>query len=436
MKYVIIGGSAAAIRAVEAVRSVDQRSPIDLFTDEATPLFSRVLLPYYVAEELPKKLLNFRPLTFFEDYNVTSHLNVRISEIDPDSRTIITDSGKKFDYDRLLIATGGKPIIPPIPGVDKKGIYPLKTMKDAENIYNAAGKRAAVIGAGSIGVESCISLKRRGIDVTLVEQLGHVLPTVFDNYAASIIRKRIEDLGIKVITGEKAVRFHGNGAVSSMSTEQRDIDCDQVIISIGVTPNTELARSAGLEIGELGGIQVNDRMRTSAAGVFAAGDVVETNDIALDKKSINAIWPCAIEQGYIAGLNMAGKNVSYPGSLRMNSIGNFIGQPAVSIGMVNAPTETGGVEAGEAYQEVTRTSKDTYRKLVLKGKRIVGAILVGDTQKAGILGVLIKKQVDADEFVPLLLSHRLNFMELLPLIRRHSEKFIGPEYKELMDTGL
>lgn len=436
MRYVIIGGSAAAIRAVEAIRSVDRRSPIDLFSDEPTPLFSRVLLPYYVAEELPKKLLNFRPLTFFEDQEVTSHLGVRITAIDPESRTVTADNGQNFDYDRLLIATGGSPIIPPIPGVEKKGIFPLKTMQDAENIYGSKGKRAVVIGAGSIGVESCISLKRKGMDVTLVEQLGRVLPTVFDDRASAIIRKRMEDLGIKVNTGERAVQFQGNGAVSSMSTEQRDIDCDLVVLSIGVNPNVELARAAGLEIGELGGIAVNDRMRTSAAGIFAAGDVVETKDIALDKKSINAIWPCAVEQGYAAGLNMTGKKVLYPGSLRMNSIGNFIGQPAISIGMVSAPTETGGAEAGEAYQEVTRSSKDTYRKLILKGSRIVGATLVGDTQKAGILGVLIKKQIEVGEFVPLLMSHKLNFMEILPLIRRHSDKFSEPEYKELMDTGL
>ncbi|MFW6055654.1 MAG: NAD(P)/FAD-dependent oxidoreductase [Thermodesulfobacteriota bacterium] len=436
MKYVIIGGSAAAIRAIEAIRSVDQRSPIELFSDEDTPLFSRVLLPYYVAEELPKKLLNFRPLTFFQDHDVSSHLGVRVTEIDPDSRTITTDEGKSYDYDRLLLATGGKPIIPPIPGVDKKGIFPLKTMNDAEKIYSAEGKKAVVIGAGSIGVESCISLKRKGMEVTLVEQLGRVLPTVFDDQAAGIIRKRIEDLGINVRTGEKAVRFHGNGAVTSMSTEQRDIDCDLVILSIGVTPNVELARSGGLDIGDLGGIKVNERMRTSAAGIFAAGDVTETDDLALDKKSINAIWPCAVEQGYIAGLNMAGRKVRYPGSLRMNSIGNFIGQPAISIGMVNAPVETGGAEAGETYQEVFRSSKDTYRKLILKGERIVGAILVGDTQKAGIIQVLIKKQVEAGEFVPLLLSHRLNFMELLPLIRRHGDKFKETEFKELMDTGL
>ena len=436
MKYIIIGGSAAAIQAVEAVRSVDQRSSIELFSDEETPLFSRVLLPYYVAEELPKKLLNFRPITFFEDHEVTSHLGVRITEIDPDTRTITADNGQKHEYDRLLIATGGKPIIPPIEGVDKKGIFPLKTMQDADNIFNAQGKRAVVIGAGSIGVESCISLKRKGMDVTLVEQLGRVLPTVFDDQASSIIRKRIEDLGIKVRTGEKAVRFHGNGSVTSLSTSERDIECDLVVMSIGVTPNIELAESAGLEIGELGGITVNDRMRTSAAGIFAAGDVVETQDIALDKKSINAIWPCAVEQGKVAGLNMAGKKVLYPGSLRMNSIGNFIGQPAISIGMVNAPVEEGGVEAGEQYQEVVRSSKDTYRKLVLKGNRIVGATLVGDTQKAGIFTVLIKKQIDVDEFVPLLMSHKLNFVEILPLVRRYSDKFKEIEYKELMDTGL
>ena len=184
MRYIIIGGSAAAISAVETIRSVDRDSSIDLFSDEPTPLFSRVLLPYYIAEELSKPLLSFRSADFFEQNNVTPHLGIRVQQISADSKTIHTDSGDQYSFDKLLIATGGNPIIPPIEGIDKEGISPLKTMADAERIYHLKGKKAVVIGAGSVGVESCISLKRRGMAVTMLEQLEHVLPTVFDDEAA------------------------------------------------------------------------------------------------------------------------------------------------------------------------------------------------------------------------------------------------------------
>ena len=146
MRYVLVGGSAAAVSAVEAIRSVDKSSPIDLFSDEKTALFSRVLLPYYVAEELSKPLLNFRPADFFEENNVTAHIGSRVQAIDPESKTIAADDGSTYEYDKLLLATGGNAIIPKIPGVDKEGISPLKTMQDAENIYNFKGDRAVVIG--------------------------------------------------------------------------------------------------------------------------------------------------------------------------------------------------------------------------------------------------------------------------------------------------
>ena len=188
MRYVIIGGSAAAISAIEAIRSIDHESQIDLFSDEATPLFSRVLLPYYIAEELSKPLLNFRSTDFFEQTKVTPHLGVRVRRISIDAKTVQIQNGDAHPFDKLLLATGGNPIVPPIPGIEKEGISTLKTMADAERIYNLKGKKAVVIGAGSVGVESCISLKRRGMEVTLLEQLAHVLPPVFDEGAASIIR--------------------------------------------------------------------------------------------------------------------------------------------------------------------------------------------------------------------------------------------------------
>lgn len=435
MRYIIVGGSAAAISAVEAIRSVDQKSQIDLFSDEATPLFSRVLLPYYIAEELSKALLNFRSADFFEVNNVTPHLGVRVREIAAASKTIQTEDGNTHPFDRILIATGGKAIIPPIPGIDKQGVSTLKTMADAERIYNLSGTKAVVIGAGSVGVETSISLTRRGMKVSLLEQLGHVLPTVFDEEAAIIIRKRIEDLGVEVITGEKALKFTGNGRITSVVTDTRELECDLVVVAVGLRPDVELAQKAGAEIGSSGGVRVDSQMMTSLPDLYAAGDVAETYDIARDTGFVNAIWPCAFEQGHIAGLNMAGQKTEYAGSYRKNSIGNFIGIPAISMGVTHAAAcTTCGPE--DELREIQKRTKETYRKLILRNGRIIGAIFVGQTQKAGLISILLKKKVDVAEFIPLLMSSSLNFIDLLPLLRRNGEKFVEPEYKELMDTGL
>jgi len=435
MRYIIIGGSAAAISAIEAIRSIDHESPIDLFSDESTPLFSRVLLPYYIAEELSKPLLNFRSADFFEQTRVTPHLGVRVRKISIDSKTVQTKNGDAHPFDKLLLATGGNPIIPSIQGIDKEGISTLKTMADAERIYNLKGKKAVVIGAGSVGVESCISLKRRGMEVTLLEQLGHVLPTVFDEEAASIVRKRIENLGIKTITGEKALQFTGNGHVKSVVTDSREIESDIVVVAVGVRPAIELAQTTGIEIGSLGGIKVNGRMMTGAQDIYAAGDVTETYDITRDTNWINAIWPCAVEQGRIAGLNMAGRETPYEGSFRRNSIGNFIGVPAISMGLTQAET-CSSCEGGEAFQEIKRRTKDTYKKLILKNGRLVGTILVGQTQKAGLFYVLLKKKIDVSDYTSILMSRDLNFMSILPLIRKNADRFTETEYKEIMDTML
>ena len=435
MRYVVIGGSAAAISAVEAIRSIDSTSSIDLFSDEATPLFSRVLLPYYIAEELSKPLLNFRSADFFEQNKVTPHIGVRIQGVSVVSKTIRTEEGEQFPFDKLLLAIGGKPIIPPIPGIDKEGVSPLKTMADAERIYRLKGKKAVVIGAGSVGVETCISLRRRGMEVALIEQLGHILPTVFDEEAASIVTKRIEALGIRTFTGEKAVQFTGNGHVKSVVTDAREIECDIVVLAVGIKPATELAQKAGIEIGSLGGMKVDSQMMTNVPDIYAAGDVVETYDISRDTYWINAIWPCAVEQGRIAGLNMAGQKTLYEGSFRRNSIGNFISVPAISMGITHADACT-ECAVGDQFQEMKRRTKESYRKLILKNGRLVGAILVGQTLKAGIFSILLKRKINVSDTLAVLMNGTLNFIDLLPLIRRNADQFTEPEYNELMDTGL
>lgn len=435
MKYVIVGGSAAAISAVEAIRSVDPTSQIDLFSDEKTPLFSRVLLPYYVAKELSKPMLNFRSADYFDEKAVTPHVGIRIESIDSASKTVAADDGQTYGYDKLLLAVGGRAIVPKIPGVDKEGISPLKTMADAERVLNMKGKKAVVIGAGSIGVEASISLMRRGIQVTLMEQLGQVLPTVFDEEAAFIIQKVVENMGVKVITGERAVEFKGNGRVTAVATRSHEFDCDMVVLAVGVRPDITLAKAAGLDIGSMGGITTDQHMKTSDPHIYAAGDVCETYDIAKTAHFVNAIWPMAVEEGRVAGLNMAGNRAVFPGSIRMNSIGNFIGFPAMSMGATH-PDECSYVEEECHFEEIKHRTKNTYKKIILKNDCIVGAIFVGQTQKSGLITTLLRKQVNVAEFIPALMSPNLNFLDILPVLRRHGDIFTEPEFKEIMDTGL
>lgn len=431
----IIGGSAAAISAAEAIRSIDKESSIDLFSDEITPLFSRVLLPYYVAKHLSKPLLSFRSSDFFEENGITSHIGVRVEEIDPEKKVIRTQNGMTYAFDKLLLATGGNAIIPNIPGIEKQGISPLKTIADAERVLKFSGQRAVVIGAGSIGVESSISLLRRGFKVTLIEQLGQILPTVFDNEAAGMVQGAIEEMGVNTITGERVTEFMGNEQVTAVATRDLTIECDLVLLAVGIRPATELAEKAGIEIGSTGGIQTDEHMRTRAPDIYAAGDVCETFDIARDAPFVNAIWPMAFEEGRVAGLNMAGRPTLFQGSLRMNSIGNFVGFPAMSMGVTRAE-ECSYADEECRFEEITDRTKKTYRKIILKNGRIVGAIFVGNTQKSGIITTLMRKRVDVTDFVPFLMRRNLSFMDVLPVLRRYGDIFSEPEFKELMDTGL
>jgi NAD(P)H-nitrite reductase large subunit len=204
---------------------------------------------------------------------------------------------------------------------------------------------------------------------------------------------------------------------------------------VGVKPATELADHAGIELGAMGGVKVSERLMTSVRDIYAAGDVAETYDIARGRRFLNAIWPCAFEQGRVAGLNMGGRRTVYAGSYRRNSIGNFIGTPAISMGVTRADDHVERKD-GDEIAEIQRRTKETYRKLILRNGRVIGAILVGSTQKAGLFSMLLQRQVDVTEFVPTLMSNSLNYLDILPLIRRNADRFMEPEYKELMDTGV
>ena len=423
MRYMIIGGSAAGISTVEAIRSVDRTSSIELFSNEGTPFYSRVLLSYYVAGAITKEELHFRPLEFFMENRVTAHLGQRVQQILPDSKNIRTEDGREYPYDKLLIATGSSPKILDIPGKDKKGVIVMRYIEHAQEIVDRLDgiKTACILGGGLIGLRTGYALSLRGVKVKLVVKSGQVLSQMLDRDAAQMVEGTMREHGIDVRTGRDAVEIVGRESVEGILLDNGErITCQLVVIGKGVQPNVDCVSSTKVKVNE--GIVADETMRTTVPDIYVAGDVAETYDLSTEKMGINAIWPCAFEQGRVAGLNMAGRKAQYNGSFRMNSL-DFYGLPVISMGVTRPE--------GDGFEPFQRRTKETYRKLVLKDGRIVGAILVGQVQRAGVLTTLLKKKINVSDYVSFLMSDRLNFADLLPLIGKNKEKFTEVEYREL-----
>jgi NAD(P)H-nitrite reductase large subunit len=423
MRYIIIGGSAAGISTVEAIRSVDRTSPIELFSNEGTPFYSRVLLSYYVAGAITKEELHFRPLEFFMENRVTAHLGQKVKQVLPDSKNIRMEDGREYPYDKLLIATGSSPKILDIPGKDKKGVIVMRYIEHAQEIVDRLDgiKTACILGGGLIGLRTGYALSLRGVKVKLIVKSGQVLSQMLDRDAAQMVEGTMREHGIDVRTGRDAVEITGRDSVEGIILDNGErITCQLVVIGKGVQPNVDCVSSTKVKVNE--GIVADETMRTTVPDIYVAGDVAETYDLSTEKMGINAIWPCAFEQGRVAGLNMAGRKAQYNGSFRMNSL-DFYGLPVISMGVTQP--EGGG------FERFQRRAKETYRKLVLKEGRIVGAILVGQVQRAGVLTTLLKKKINVSDYVSFLVSDRLNFADLLPLIGKNKEKFTEVEYREL-----
>ena len=395
MKYVIIGNGIAAIGAIEGIRKVDAESEILVIGAEDSPAYGRPLISYLLAGKIGPDRLALRPQEFYEKSNVSLKLGTRVEAIDPKSKTVTTDKGESIKFENLLIATGGIPFTPPIPGLEGKSVYNFTNLAHAQTLISKAReiKRAVVIGGGLIGLKAGESLFDRGVDVTILELSPRILSLAFDENAASLAGSRLEEVGLHVRCGvsAKEIQRDKEGSLKGVHLTDGDfLQCDVVVIAIGVVPNYDLARDAGIEVDR--GIHVNDHMRTSADGVFAAGDVAQAKDLLFGDDRVIPIWTNAYNQGFCAGKNMAGADITFTGSLAMNSI-SFYGLPTISVGTVNPPEDDEAYEVAVSLDE----KKKSYRKLVFYEDRLVGYVLVGDIDMAGMYTAFVKFQMPVPE---------------------------------------
>ena len=394
MKYVIVGNGVASVGAIEGIRRVDSEGEITVISEENTPTYGRPLISYLLAGKIGPERMPLRPVTFYDKFKVKMMLGSKVTGIDPKAKTVTTSDGHDFPYDKLLLATGGVPFVPPLPGKDGPGVYSFTTLAHAETLLDVAKncKDVVVIGGGLIGLKAAESLHDRGVKASIVELAPRVLSAAFDDKAGSLVSKRLEEVGIAVHCSAQAtgITRGPDGAIKGVALKNGAfLPCQAVVIAIGVAPAASLAKDAGLSVDR--GVVVDEFLASSEPNVYAAGDVAQAKDLILDENRVAPIWPNAFNQGFYAGKNMAGANSPYAGGLAMNAIA-FYGLPTVSVGQVNPAPGEAGVEVFDSLDE----ERGTYRKLVFKDDRLIGYVLLGDIDVAGLYTGFIRFKFPLD----------------------------------------
>jgi len=363
--YVVIGNGVAGTTAAENIRNQDQEGKITILTDEDLPFYYRVRLPEYVSGDVTEQDLIAKKDQWYQEQNIDLKVETRVSGADPEERVVITENNEKLPYDALLIATGSHSFIPPIKGSDKKGVCALRSIKDAREISSRAKdiEEVILIGGGLLGLEAGNALRKLVKKVMVVEFFPRLLPRQLDMDGAKRLQGMMEGMGFSFRLGAKTQEISGDEEAGGVMLEGGEaISSKLVVISAGVRPNMELAEPLGLDHDK--GIKVDEYLRTNKPDIYAAGDV------AAFKGMPYGIWPAAMEQGKIAGINMAGGDMIYKGTTMSTSL------KVVGIDLASA----GNIDAENEFESKVVTDDKIYKKIVIENNKIIGCIMLGDTK--------------------------------------------------------
>lgn len=377
MHYVIIGNSTAAIGCIEGIRSVDENGPITVISDEPYPAYSRPLISYLLYGSTTEEKMRTRPADFYETQKVKTMLGKKAVHVDSQHKTVTLDSGESISFDKLLIATGSRPFIPPMEGlehVEKK--FTFLKLDDAKALQEnlRPESRVLIVGAGLIGLKCAEGIRDRVGSITVVDLADRILPSILDPTGSKMIQQHIEKHGISFLLGDSVAKFEKNRAHLKSG---KTVDFDLLVIAVGVRPNTQLAAEAGCQVGK--GIVIDEHSATSIPDIYAAGDCCECRDITSGQRRILAILPNAYLQGETAGVNMAGGEKSFANAVPMNAIG-FFGLHVLTAGSYDG-------------EEIVESGTGTYKKLIVRDNLLKGFILIGEIARAGIYTSLIREQI-------------------------------------------
>ena len=312
-KYLLIGGGLASGQAAKQLREADPRGRITLLGEEPHVPYDRPpLSKEFLRGEKPREALFFDPEPYFHDQGIELVLGVAVRRLDPAGRSAVLANGETITFEKALLATGGRPVRLKLPGGDLPGVHYLRTLDDSAAIAAEAspGKRAVLIGAGFIGMEVAASLTQRGVQVTVIEAEPHIWARFADATLAGFFQDYCAQKGVSFHTSEMVAEIRGGGRPSSVLTRSgKEIPCDFVCIGVGIVPNVELAREAGLPVDN--GVIVNEQLQSSHPDIYAAGDVANYFDPLFGKRRRVEHWGHAEYCGQLAGQNMAGARNTY-----------------------------------------------------------------------------------------------------------------------------
>jgi nitrite reductase (NADH) large subunit len=387
MRHLILGCGPAALSAAATLRAVDPAGSVTILSRETVKPYAKMALPYLLAGKIGEKDFFLTPPP-----GVELLLGEEALGIDPGRRKVATAAGKRFPYDRLLIATGGTPERPKIDGGNLPFVFTVRDLPDVTGIRERLPGRAGsavIAGAGPVGMEIGDALQGLGMAVTFIVASDRVFSTILDPPAAELVRRKLAEKGVEIRTGDAIVRIGEGGEVLLKSGEKRKSDI--VILGKGVVPCIPFLTGSGIVGGR--GVQVDGRQETNCPGVYAAGDVAETRDLVYEDTRVNALWPAAVEQGRVAALNMAGVPAVYPGSLARNILRVF--------GLSILTAGRGRDEGPDVRRSETGES---YHKLVLDRGVLKGLIFIGEVTNEGLYTGLIKSGADVSAYADSLLK--------------------------------
>jgi NAD(P)H-nitrite reductase large subunit len=401
MNAVIVGSGLAGTIAAKTLRELRPEIRIEVLGEERHPYYPRPNLIEYLAGRMPREKVFAFPEGWAAKQGIGVRLDAPAVRIVPDRKAVETAGGEAVPYDALLIATGARASRPPIPGIGRKGVFVLRTLDDADELRAHLGerRRVAVLGGGLLGLEIARAVRQREAEVDVVEVFDRLLPRQLDADAAAILKAQMERSGIAVRLGEQTEEVLGDGEVRGLRFGSgATLAADAVIVAAGVVPETGLAREAGLKVGR--GVLVDDRLRASIPGVFAAGDAAE------HAGRVYGIIPAAFEQARAAAHNMLGLDMPYAGTVPSNTL-KVAGLHVTSIGDLHA--------AGPGFESVVRSDPGAglYKKIVLQEGRLVGAIWMGTKKGAAEIGRLAALNKNIERHKEEILEESFDFGEVL-----------------------
>ena len=405
MQYIIVGAGPAGVVAAETLRDCDPDAGITIIGDEPEAPYSRMAIPYYLIDQIGESGTHLR---HGEDDYGSRNIEVlqnRVEKIDRAGKTVQLDDGSTRPYDKLLIATGSRPISPPIPGIDLPQVNPCWTLENARDIIRLAkaGTNVVLIGAGFIGSIVLEALVRRGVKLAVIETGNRMVPRMLNEKAGGLLQTWCIEKGVDVHTScsVQSIAAAADEQVTVSLSDGTELTASLVISATGVKPNIDLVADAGIDTDI--GILVNNKLQTSDPDIFAAGDVAQGIDFSTGNHEVQAIQPTATDHGRLAAMNMASQGSAFHGSLNMNVL-DTLGLISCSYGLWM------GVEGGE-QAELYNPEAFQYISLQFDGDHLVGATSVGKTQHIGVFRGLIESKIDLSKWKSRLMADPTAIME-------------------------